>query len=400
MNRYTQVLLVLLRLAIGWHFLFEGLSKLDTYTPVAPPKYPRQEVKNTTYGFPPDHPVRSLPPSPARKARKPWTSEPYLRGATGPLAGVFQWMAGDPLLDHLEVLPAEEGEPQGKLYARLPEGLAKDWRAYFDALAAHYDIQGRQLDRLETILRQRQDVAVRWLISGTHRETKNPVAGSAPIDKDVTVPQLVQRYKDAMARIEQLEAVDRYTTLRPNLDSELAEARADLTRQRADLQTIVENLTEEMKVALQAAVTPKQKKNHGPVPVPVSRHWTDWDRLDWIDFTTRWGLTVVGVLLLAGLCTRTACVGGAVFLLMFYLAMPPFPGLPENPKAEGHYLFINKNIIEMLALLALAGTRSGRWMGLDGLVQFLNPRRWNRNSWVPPEQVDPKANGETQGAEP
>jgi len=68
-------------------------------------------------------------------------------------------------------------------------------------------------------------------------------------------------------------------------------------------------------------------------------------------------------------------VAGALFLLLFFLAMPPFPGWPENPRAEGHYLFINKNIIEMLALLALATTRSGRWVGLDGLVQFLSPRR-------------------------
>ena len=46
---------------------------------------------------------------------------------------------------------------------------------------------------------------------------------------------------------------------------------------------------------------------------------------------------------------------------MFFLAMPPLPGWPESPRAEGHYLYINKNIIEMLALLVLATTASGRW---------------------------------------
>jgi hypothetical protein len=79
---------------------------------------------------------------------------------------------------------------------------------------------------------------------------------------------------------------------------------------------------------------------------------------------------------LAGLLTRSACVAGAGFLLLFFLAMPAFPWLLENPKAEGHYLYLNKNIIEMFALLTLATTRSGRWLGLDGLLQFLNPRRW------------------------
>jgi hypothetical protein len=51
--------------------------------------------------------------------------------------------------------------------------------------------------------------------------------------------------------------------------------------------------------------------------------------------------------------------------------MPPLPGLPENPRAEGHYLFINKNTIEMLALLVLATTRSGSWLGLDALISCI-----------------------------
>ena len=31
MNNWTRICLVLLRLAIGWHFLFEGLEKLDSW---------------------------------------------------------------------------------------------------------------------------------------------------------------------------------------------------------------------------------------------------------------------------------------------------------------------------------------------------------------------------------
>jgi hypothetical protein len=65
--------------------------------------------------------------------------------------------------------------------------------------------------------------------------------------------------------------------------------------------------------------------------------------------------------------------------LLFYLTMPPFPWVPENVRAEGHYLFVNKNLIEMLALLCLATTQSGCWVGLDGLLQFLNP--WRRRNY-------------------
>ena len=92
----------------------------------------------------------------------------------------------------------------------------------------------------------------------------------------------------------------------------------------------------------------------------------------------KYGLVGVGGCLLLGLFTRLACVVGAGFLLMFYLAMPPLPYWPEGPRVEGHYLYVNKNIIEMFALLALATLPTGRWLGLDGILQFLSPSRWRR----------------------
>lgn len=100
-----------------------------------------------------------------------------------------------------------------------------------------------------------------------------------------------------------------------------------------------------------------------------------WSLLDWSDAIVKYGLVIVGGCLLAGFFTRTACMAGAGFLLLFFLAMPPLPGWPENPRAEGHYLYINKNIIEMFALLALATMRTGCWAGVDGLLHYLWPGR-------------------------
>src|SRR5262249_33781145 len=84
---------------------------------------------------------------------------------------------------------------------------------------------------------------------------------------------------------------------------------------------------------------------------------------------------VVGFCLLVGLLTRPAALFGALFLLMFYLAMPPLPWVPDNPRVEGHYLFVNKNIVEMLALLTLATVPSGRWLGLDALLRLMFSRK-------------------------
>ena len=53
---------------------------------------------------------------------------------------------------------------------------------------------------------------------------------------------------------------------------------------------------------------------------------------------------------------------------MTYLAVPALPWLPTGPPGEGNYLFVNKNVIEMLALFALAGIPTGRWFGVDALV--------------------------------
>ena len=87
-----------------------------------------------------------------------------------------------------------------------------------------------------------------------------------------------------------------------------------------------------------------------------------------MDRVTMWFLVVSGGCLLAGLFTRVACVSAAGFLIMTYLTHPPFPWYVAPPGTEGNPLFVNKNAIECLALLALACMPTGRWMGLDALV--------------------------------
>src|SRR5262249_22709301 len=68
--------------------------------------------------------------------------------------------------------------------------------------------------------------------------------------------------------------------------------------------------------------------------------------LDWVNITTMGGMLLVGLGLMLGLFTRLAALGAAAYLTLFYLSMPPWPHLPASPQAEGHYLFVNKNLIE------------------------------------------------------
>ncbi len=64
------------------------------------------------------------------------------------------------------------------------------------------------------------------------------------------------------------------------------------------------------------------------------------------------GLIAVGASLLIGMKVRWGCIGGILLLLLYYLAHPPFPSLPQGP-AEGSYWVVNKNLIEMIALVVV-----------------------------------------------
>src|SRR5688572_24752486 len=77
MSARQQVLLVTLRTVIGWHFLYEGYFKLIT----------------------PGWGADGLPLS-------PFSSAAYLRGATGPFAGVFHAIGASPAIGTIDLIVA------------------------------------------------------------------------------------------------------------------------------------------------------------------------------------------------------------------------------------------------------------------------------------------------------
>ena len=93
------------------------------------------------------------------------------------------------------------------------------------------------------------------------------------------------------------------------------------------------------------------------------------------DLITMWGLAIVGALLILGLFTRLASVAGIGFILLFYFANPPFVGYFYSLPSEGSYLIINKNLVELCALLVILATRSGLFAGLDRILHGLIGRR-------------------------
>ncbi len=93
------------------------------------------------------------------------------------------------------------------------------------------------------------------------------------------------------------------------------------------------------------------------------------------DLVTMWGLTLVGLLLMLGLFTRLASLGAIGFILLFYLCNPPFVGYFYSIPSEGSYLIVNKNLVELCALVVVLVSGSGRYAGLDRIVHGLIGRR-------------------------
>jgi thiosulfate dehydrogenase (quinone) large subunit len=86
---------------------------------------------------------------------------------------------------------------------------------------------------------------------------------------------------------------------------------------------------------------------------------------------TMWGLVAIGLGLVLGCFTRIASVSGILLILMFYLCNPPFVGYFYSIPTEGSYLVVNKNLVELAALVVVLVTGSGRVAGLDRIIHGL-----------------------------
>jgi len=288
--------LILLRIAIGWHFLYEGLEKFDSM----------------------------------QRGGKPFSAEPYLRNATGPLAPYFRGMVPD--VNGLAML-----DP-----ARLNAG----WAAEVERLTQHYGLNQDQKEKAKALLDKAEAEAKIWQQDKEQTEKQNKYI------RDLREVQAIEHKRGALS----FER-ERAHAKRKDLDTD---RKAVLEPYKAIETRLVEGVTN--------LATPEQRESAGRYKPPMTS-------LDWVNLSTTWGLMLMGACLILGLFTRLAALAGAVFLAQIYMSMPPWPGLPPNPLAEGHYFIVNKNLVELLACLVIASTPSGHWIGLDALLFGRSRRR-------------------------
>jgi uncharacterized membrane protein YphA (DoxX/SURF4 family) len=375
-GRGTRLFLVMLRLAIGWHFLTEGVDKLN---------------------------------NPA------WSSENYLRASTGPLADHFRRVADQDLIAKLTLGPKGE----------FPEALDREWHRYLDQFIAEFEFVQDKLpteaqirkryEKINTDLEKelanakdaKKKEELEKKIKQNKKELNRDVEAAQDFRKRVeiwfdqakaetlqwfTTKQRFEKFSPYMSRPGEMTVAERlqyYHDLVGQMNKVVAEevplfggaAERKVREARDEADFIIRGLktdlvaqTENMKKKLKTILPAEQQKSSMPeTPKPPA---TEWSLLQWSDHVVPWALTIVGGMLLIGFLTRPACIVGALWMLLLYLTMIPLPGWPEPPRTEGHYLFINKNFIEMLALLVLATVRSGRWFGLDSLFAMLLAPRY------------------------
>jgi uncharacterized membrane protein YphA (DoxX/SURF4 family) len=293
---FAAFFIVLLRVAIGWHFLYEGVEKVES----------------------------------TRSGHERFSAEIYLRNATGPLAPYYRGMLPD--VNSLAVLD------QGKLKSRWSDDVTR--------IADHLKFTQEQRTEAQKLLADHLQWADYWFNDPENSEKRlKYFADLAKVQKTEQDPYALAYERERAWEARRSVDSDRRALIQPLVDrgKALGEAVANLA--------------------------PDQLKAGGPAPAPYTN-------LDLLNDLTMWGLIAIGLCLLAGFMTPLAALSAAGFLTMIYLSMPPWPGMPPNPKAEGHYLYVSKNLVELLACMVIATTPNGHWVGLDAL--FFGARRRRR----------------------
>ncbi len=92
-----------------------------------------------------------------------------------------------------------------------------------------------------------------------------------------------------------------------------------------------------------------------------------------IDILNMYGLLFIGIALFIGLFNRIASMAGALLLILYYFAYPPF-GNPMMNTSDGHLFIVDKLFIEAAALLFLSFINE-KGYSIDTLIAIYRKRK-------------------------
>lgn len=318
--------MIVLRIAIGWHLAYEGYTK----------------IMSTQTGA------------------KPFSAEMYLRQSTGPLRFYFRGLVDD--FHGLGMLDEEQVSLQWDNYVA---GQGKALGLTDEAMGRVQEILTAEKADLRSYLEEKKDEIARYResIDAFEAREQRPLPGLGEMPEGKLLREPLPKFE---------------WDVHKKAQKDLDKTRAELT---GPVMTWSQSLTDALKAEATAARSTAVRDAGGELGVqPASAVGATVPGIQWkpnlqmINLTTMWGLALCGSLLILGLFTRTAALGAAALLTLFYLSMPPWPGLDPAPIAEGTYLIVNKNLIELIALLMIASSPVGVWGGIDSLIRGIFTR--------------------------
>jgi uncharacterized membrane protein YphA (DoxX/SURF4 family) len=387
--------LAVLRLALGCHFLYEGVWKIT---------HAEQFVGET---------------------------EGFLSGARGPLAGVFYKFIPDidghqRLESNLSKDDSVEIELTGKPAKVCKLKLAKTWDDLRQKFVDYYrpkavtDDSQKLYDQLTKDAKKVSDRHIRGLMDfleendrenekkiKAHFESLKRFEEGRKTDPNTTfqtqrrwdeMQDLRKEAKGLMAELDSRENALKAELLnllnkdrKPETDAVLAaEKKAAAAKKLADAEMkkaepgpaaakpaktekpAAKSLpaTETAEVSMVVVDLSPLAEGHAELgPFAASSNPFQWKRVEQLAFLLTWSLFAIGVCLVLGLFTRPAALAGAGFMLFVVMSQPSYPFvIPADPPQLGHALLINKDFVEMVALLMIASTCLGRWTGLDFFI--------------------------------
>lgn len=328
----SVVALVLLRLAVGWHFYTEGMKKFE-------PGFTSAGLLSNATG--PLGPFfRSFVPKPGGFATT--LAAPRMLGSLSDeqADANAQWRK-----EYTERVKASRraGEtplaefPPHSAYSAWAEAIAEDWRTKRDqaaklageadpAVAAAEEVYRQNLQRLADYLAEEADEIEVFRHELWRLETMRDTPGATEID-----------YRE----------------------ERIADKSADTSRTGWRWWTAVSELEEGYIRDLAAAAGDRPQAD-------TVRAWRTRSWLTWIDPAVICVVTGVGVCMMLGLFTRLAGVVGAAFLLSVIASQPPWV-----PGADTTYF--GYQLAEVGAMLTLATVGAGQWYGLDSVLRRVCP---------------------------
>jgi uncharacterized membrane protein YphA (DoxX/SURF4 family) len=308
------VLIVLLRIVIGWHFFYEGLHKFDP-----------------AEGF---------------------SAKGFLGIAKGPAAELYYEMLPDlDGLQRLEIGTVSVKDPNGKEQKQKTfVAYENAWNEFYTRFLKKHTLDEKQKNEADLVF---------------NRYLKSLRSGATDVEKDV------QAFTESKERYEETKKTRRNDTAFEQ--KRRWDAMMSYRNEAGTWINMLDGMSTGLQSDLAKIVSPQLAGESGKIITAPERGYLKFfpnpcvqSQMRAMDLAVMYGLSAIGLCMILGFCNRLACLGGAVFLVNVILTTWPVPGVyPPLPTAVGNFMFISKDGVELTAMLFLASIPAGRWAGLD-----------------------------------